>query len=196
MFMTYTDASGENGHFIATLYSFAYSEGELQYELLDTIPAGYPTYINDHGAFGYPADRTTTRSIRLYLPGQGSLTVYESASDFYMMASGSTINNSNDFLYNVNGIPYLYRYSNHRSYRLYDLADSYTKNALFASSAGDVKDDSSAASSSGVLFSVVSDDDAAGDPTGDPFDTIIASVKGDSSGVWYRAIVLKPVPKP
>ena len=40
MFMTYTDASGENGHFIATLYSFAYSEGELQYELLDTIPAG------------------------------------------------------------------------------------------------------------------------------------------------------------
>ena len=56
--------------------------------------------------------------------------------------SGSRINNSNDFLYNVNGIPYLYRYSDHRSYRLYDLADSYTKNALFASSAGDVKDDS------------------------------------------------------
>ena len=88
------------------------------------------------------------------------------------------INNSNDFVYNLDNIPYLYRGSENRSYRLYDLADNYTKSVLFASSGGDVKP------TYGISLAVVSDDNVAGAPVDEPFDTL-----------GGFGTVLTPVPK-
>jgi hypothetical protein len=164
------------------LYEFQLSgQGELSYRLLDTVadrPRSY-TYINDSGAFGYATDNGTTQSVRLYRPDQGSLTVHESPSGTYAdVRTRIRINDSNDFLYTLDGIPYLYRESENRSYRLYDLADNYTKNVLFKSSAGDVNPPYS------FVSSVVSDDNVSGAPVDDPFDTI--------GGLGF---VLTPVPK-
>ena len=72
-------------------------------------------------------DGSTTQFVKLYRPGQSTLTVHESTS--FTHRTGYRINNSNDFVYQVDSIPYLYRYGENRSYRLYDIADSHAKNA-------------------------------------------------------------------
>ncbi len=142
------------------LYEFQFSDGVLSYTLLDTVadPVYSIVNINDNGAFGYGTDDGTIQSVKLYSPDEPTLTVRESTNaSFEYPHSGFRTNNSNDFVYNLDSIPYLVRYSENRSYRLYDLADSYTKSTLFASSNGKLKN-----STQGILGAVVSDDDAAG----------------------------------
>jgi hypothetical protein len=120
-----------------------------------------PGAIQPIGVLGAANNYPATSSIKLYRPGQRSLTVYPSKTLFAGHV-GRKVNNSSDFVYNVNSVPYLHRHSESRSYRLDDLADSYTKTLLFASSAGDVRN-----SPHGIGNAVVADDNLAG--TGDAF---------------------------
>ena len=179
-----------------SLYAFQFDDrGTLSYSLLDTVnPVGY-CHINDHGALAYVTDDGVARCYKLYLPNQGSLTVRESPSALLEDPKvgpimGRRINNSNDFVYNVASVPYLYRYNENRSYRLYDLADSYTKSTLFASANGKLKN-----SSKGIYSAVVSDDDGSGLPVANPFDTIGGWVNYDLTTGVSAGFVLTPVPK-
>ena len=176
---------GSPGHI--DLYGFQFNnDGVLSYEPLDTVAhttGMCATYINENGAFAYSNSNGTTQSIKLYLPDRGSLTVHESPSGAYATV-GTRINNSSDFMYNFGNVPYLYRGGKNRSYRLYDLADGYTKSVLFASSVGDVNGT--------ICFSVVSDDNVADAPADEPFDAIGGTVV--NPGVAF-GIVLTPVPK-
>ena len=180
--------------YLMELYEFQFdSEGVLSYALLDTVAD--PVYpianINDNGAFGYGTDNGTIQSVKLYLPGELSLTVRESTNALFEHPHGGyRTNNCNDFVYNLDSIPYLFRYSENRSYRLYDLADSYTKSTLFASSNGTLKD-----STKGIYGAVVSDDDAAGAPGANPFDTIGGWVGHDLTTEGNEGFMLTPVPK-
>jgi len=175
-----------------TLYAFSFVNGVLTYELLDTVPKSFQDWakmrINDHGVFGYGVDNGTTKSVRLYLPGQNTIEVHEStATPFF---PNGKINNSNDFVYNLDGIPYLYRYLENRSYRLYDLTDSFTKSTLFASSTGRLKD-----STQGMQFPLVSDDNVASAPLDNPFDTMAGWVHYDLNTGACEGFVLTPMPK-
>jgi hypothetical protein len=189
MFMT--QQQGTLG--VLNLYAFAFVDGELMCDLLDTISDSFggawaaSTCINDNGAFGYVTDGPSIQSVQLYRPEQSSLTVHESTS--FNHYAGYRINNSNDFVYVVDDIPYLYRYSESRSYRLYDLADGATKGSLFVDSSGKIK------STIGMNLAIVSDDNAAGVPAGNPFDTIGGTVGGDGGASTSRAFILTPVPK-
>jgi len=192
-FMTSTFVgSGENRVF--SLYTFAFVNGALEYEPLDTVSvypstgSGINTLINNNGAFGYCTSGPTTKYFKLYQPSHGSLTVRESTASRDYADLGLRINNSNDFVYNPDDVPYLYRYGENRSYRLYDLADSYTKSALFVSSAGILKN-----STRGIVNAVVSDDDAA--PVANPFDTISGYVEYDLTTGANEGFVLTPVAK-
>ena len=78
-------------------------------------------------------------------------------------------------------------YGENRSYRLYDLADSYTKSSLFAGSNGKLKN-----STKGIYYGIVSDDNAASTPVANPFDTMSGMV-GYGGTCWY--FVLTRVPK-
>ena len=70
---------------VLKLYAFSFETGVLWCELLDTISVSFGgawaanTFINDNGAFGYVTDGPSTQSVKLYRPGQGKLTVHESA---------------------------------------------------------------------------------------------------------------------
>ena len=115
-------------------------------------------------------DLTTEQPNRQTLsagPGQYDGASVNECSIWSIRTWDREINDSNDFVYNLDSIPYLYRYSEHRSHRLYDLADSNTKSTLFASANGKLKN-----STKGIYYAVVSDDNTAGAPVADPFDTI------------------------
>ena len=179
---------------VLRLYTYSFVDGVPGYQLLDTIAVSYAgladgnnTLINDNGAFAYVTDSPTTQFIKLYRPGQSSLTVRESTS--HVLWAGKRINNSSDFVYGVDDVPYLYRYSENRSYRLYDLADSATKSLLFTDSSGKIN------SSIGMNLAIVSDDNAAGVPADNPFDTIGGTVGGDEGASTSVAFILTPVPK-
>ena len=167
----------------------------LWYELLDTVVdscSGSTTFINDNGALGYGTDDGTTQSSNCICRTKAAVTVRESTNAvFEHPGAGHRINNSNDFVYNLDSIPYLFRYSENRSYRLYDLADSYTKSTLFASSNGKLKN-----ATKGIYYAVVSDDDAmTGAPGANPFDTIGGWVERDLTTEGQVGFVLTPVPK-
>ena len=102
--------------------------------------------------------------------------------------AGYRLNNSNDFVYVVDDIPYLYRSSENRSYKLYDLADSTTKILLFTDSSGKID------STIGMNLAIVSNDNAAGVPAGNSFDTISGTLR-DASSQTDRAFIVTPAPK-
>jgi hypothetical protein len=146
--------------------------------------------MDDSGYFAYVTDGGTTQTLWLYRPGQSALKVSESSrssSPSYTSIPWK-VNNSGDFVYRFCGpspslpvVPYLYRHSELRSYRLYDISDSYTKSALFVDSSGVLKYPA-------FYPSVTSDDDVSGAPSTNPFDSITGWINPDS-------VVLTPIPK-
>jgi hypothetical protein len=185
---------------VLRLYTYSFVGGVPGYQLLDTIPVSYGggangnnTHLNEFGAFAYVTDDGNTQSLELFGPEATSERVCESM-DFDLSAE-LQMNNSNDFVYVKYGdgvIPYLYRGSENRSYRLYDIVNSNAKSVLFAdSSSGKLKP--TANNTQGLTS--VSDDDVGLLPSNDPFDTIAGSIGyvGDVSS--YEAIILTPVRK-
>ncbi len=166
----------------------------LNYSLIDTVAitpdsGASLTFMNEYGAFPYPTNDGTNRFVTLYVPYLGSLTVRQSTNALLEYpAVGSRINDSNDFIYNLDSVPYLYRFIEGRSYRLYDLADSDTKIALFASRNGTLKN-----STKGVYYGVVSDDNAAGGSGEAAFDTMSGMV--GHTDTPNESFVLTPVPR-
>ncbi len=166
------------------LYSFDFVGGALVYNLISSVNAEGGSCSNEYGAFTYTTDSGKT----LWLSRRGYAPLQVSRSKTSQHTMVRRISNANDVFYLLNGIPYLYRFGENRNYKLYDISDSYTKSALFVDSSGKIK---------GVMTSLqhlhVSDDNAAGVPASNPFDTIWATFPVGTNEV--HTIVLTPVPK-
>ncbi|MBM4093583.1 MAG: hypothetical protein FJ276_29870 [Planctomycetes bacterium] len=161
------------------LFSFLYVNGSLLYEPVTSISARNSSIMDDSGYFTYLTDGGTTQTLWLYRPAQSALKVSESAS--LTLVRPWKVNSSGDFVYAVADVPYLYRHSELRSYRLYDLSDSYTKSTLFVDTSGQLK-------YAQFFPSVTSDDDVSNTPSSNPFDSITGWINPDS-------VVLTPIPK-
>jgi hypothetical protein len=168
----------------SNLYSFNFVGGSLVYSLISTLNTGLGTsYSNDNGAFSYLTDSGKT----LWLSRIGYSPLKISSSKTYTHDTGRRINNSCDVLYHLNTIPYLYRFSERKSYKLYDISDSYTKSTLFVDSSGRV------IGGSGIQNAGISSDNVAQIPASDPFDTMFGDVVTGADSV--ATVVLTPMAK-
>jgi hypothetical protein len=173
-------------------FSFLFVDGVFNYDLMTTISSTQSilsTLNNKYGNFAYTISGGVTQVLWFHRPGQSPVKVSESTILTPVThVPGWRVNDSGDFMYRWADVPYLYRRSEARSYRLYDISDSYTKGALFVDSSGTIKD-----STISLNAPHPSDDDVSGMPAADPFDTLIGRTH-TSAGVG-RAVVLTPIPK-
>ncbi|MBM4094643.1 MAG: hypothetical protein FJ276_35335 [Planctomycetes bacterium] len=166
-------------------FSFLFVDGALNYDLVTAMKGIWSTrYINRHGNFAYIINGENTQTLWFHRPGQSTLKVRESTK---FSRLGWRVNDSGDFVYECADVPYLYRYSEARSYRLYDISDSYTKSALFVDSSGRIN------STISLNNGFPSDDNVSAVPEADPFDTLVGTISPD--GVDLKSIVLTPIPK-
>jgi len=175
--------------YVATLYSYQFlPDGTLVTNTVAAVSATQISDLNDAGWFAYRQDTTRSRYIKICRPGSSTRTVYTTTA-LASLEAGVALSNSGDFVYEANGQPYVYRFSESKSYRLYDLLDVAAKSILYPGG--------TFGSRIGLAMARVNSSNAAGVPAADPYDHICGMVNltDDPSMANWQAIVLTAVPK-
>jgi hypothetical protein len=171
---------------VATLYSYHFlPDGTLVQQVIGSVSATAVSELNNVGWFGYRENNTTYGRIKICRPGTSTVTVYNVRGA--TVTAGAAISDSGDYGYVADNVPYLYRLSEGKSYKLYDLLDSTAKSILFPNG--------TFASRIGMLRFMVNSSNVAGVPTADPFDHMCGTVNltADPSTSNWTTIVLTPV---